>query len=601
MNESTSRALVGQLSEDISWLEDHCRQQKETALQAGQLRLAAALVRNAIGPYLDGQSPIPLHVTVVGGASSGKSTVVNLLTGSAAAEANAQAGFTRHPVCYTNANGAIAWPAHLGFLGPLVRLTDPVPSSLDQDVYQVRRVDSDSASASLLENFVIWDCPDMTTWAAAGYIPRLLEVCGLTDVLVYVASDERYNDAIPTQFLQMLLEAGKPVICTLTKMRAADAEAFLEHFRSEVLKGMPGSALNCMAIPFFTAQELATPTTGRVAEYRIKLLNQVSVLGYPPPLARARTVRLASNYLALHADHLLSVARDDLNALESWNSAVEAGRTEFESRYRQEYLATEKFRRFDEALIRLIELLELPGVGKVVSNTLWVVRTPFRLVKGWVQQNLQRQESANQPELPVLEAGLKGWLDFLRKEALQRSDSHAVWAHIEKGFDNNLLPNQAKEKFQQGYRAFQLGLANEVERTARSIYEELEKNPVLLNTLRGSKLALDAASIGGVVLAGGLSVWDVVLIPLAASVSQYLVEYLGAQYVEQQREETRSRQEMLMKENLSQPLGEWLTNWPSTGGSTYERLHQALKRIPGNLQELNEMVTSALNQSGVAT
>lgn len=600
MNESTSRALVDQLSDDISWLEQHCRQQKETALQAGQLRLAAALVRNAIGPFLDGQSPIPLHVTVVGGASSGKSTVVNLLTGSSAAEANAQAGFTRHPVCYTNANGAIAWPAHLGFLGPLVRLTDPVPSSLDQDVYQVRRVPSDSASASLLENFVIWDCPDMTTWAAAGYIPRLLEVCGLTDVLVYVASDERYNDAIPTQFLQMLLEAGKPVICTLTKMRAADAEAFLEHFKSDVLSKMPGSALNCMAIPFFSTQELANPT-GRVAEFRIKLLNQISVLGYPPPQARARTVRHAANYLALHADGLLAVARDDLNALESWNSAVEAGRSEFETRYRQEYLVTEKFRRFDEALIRLIELLELPGVGKVVSNALWVVRTPFRLVKGWVQQNLQRQESVNQPELPVLEAGLNGWLDFLRKEALQRSDSHAVWAHIEKGFDSNQLTTQAKEKFQQGYRSFQLGLANEVERTARNIYEELEKNPVLLNTLRGSKLALDAASIGGVVLAGGLNVWDVVLIPLAASVSQYLVEYLGSQYVEQQREETRNRQEELMKENVSKPLAEWLTNWPSTGGSTYERLHQALKRIPGNLQELNDLVTNALAQSNTAT
>ena len=39
----------------------------------------------------------------------------------------------------------------------------------------------------------------MTTWAAPGYIPRLLEVCGLTDALVYVASDERYNDEAPTQ------------------------------------------------------------------------------------------------------------------------------------------------------------------------------------------------------------------------------------------------------------------------------------------------------------------------------------------------------------------------------------------------------------------
>src|SRR5262249_56308523 len=115
------------------------------ARQCGSLRLAAALVRNAIGPFLDGQAPTPLHVTVVGGAGAGKSTVVNLLTGSTSAEANPTAGFTRHPVCYTNANGALTWPAHLGFLGPLVRLEEPAPASLHEAVSKVRHVPADSA------------------------------------------------------------------------------------------------------------------------------------------------------------------------------------------------------------------------------------------------------------------------------------------------------------------------------------------------------------------------------------------------------------------------------------------------------------------------
>jgi hypothetical protein len=597
MNETTARAVVSQLSDDFSWLEQHCRQQNETALQAGQLRLAAALVRNAIGPFLDGQTPLPLHVTVVGGASAGKSTVVNLLTGSTTAEANAQAGFTRHPVAYTNANGAVTWPAHLGFLGPLVRLSEPAPSSLDKDVYQVRRVGADSASASLLQNFVVWDCPDMTTWAAPGYIPRLLEICGLTDVLVYVASDERYNDRVPTEFLQLLLQAGKPVICCLTKIREQDAEAFLQHFKSEVLSKMPGAALNCLAIPYLSPAELANPA-GKVAKYRIALLNQVGVMGEPPPVARSRTVRLATNYLVSHADQLLGVVKQDLDALDSWSNAVQAGQSEFETRYRTEYLNSEKFRRFDEALIRLLDLLELPGVGKVVSNALWVVRTPFRLLKGVVTKNLVRPEGGSQPELPVLEASLAGWLDFLRREALQRSDSHPLWALVEQGFSNNSLADQARDRFQQNFRAFQLGLADEVERTARSIYEELAKNPVVLNTLRATKFGLDVGSIAAVVAAGGVGVHDLLLVPVVAAVSQQLVEWMGAQYVETQREATRTRQEELMKQQIAQPLAEWLIAWPSTGGSTYERLHQALKRIPSNLQQLNELVGRALEKPG---
>ena len=122
-------------------------------------------MRNCIGPYLDRQPAAPLHVAVVGGAGAGKSTVVNMLTGAGAAEANPQAGFTRHPIAYTSANGTPGWPAHLGFLGPLNRLSEAVPANLDEDVYQVRRITQDPMSAGMLKDFVVWDTPDMTTWA----------------------------------------------------------------------------------------------------------------------------------------------------------------------------------------------------------------------------------------------------------------------------------------------------------------------------------------------------------------------------------------------------------------------------------------------------
>src|SRR4029077_16806421 len=168
------RTLTSQLGDDLAWLEEHCRRQPEQANHAGKIRFAAALVRNCIGPFLDGQAPVPLHIAVVGGAGAGKSTIANMLSGAVMAEANPQAGFTRHPIAYTNVNGTVAWPSHNGFLGPLQKLSRPSPSSVDDDVYQVRRVPGQAGVFTLLENFIVWDCPDMTTWAAAGYVPRLL-------------------------------------------------------------------------------------------------------------------------------------------------------------------------------------------------------------------------------------------------------------------------------------------------------------------------------------------------------------------------------------------------------------------------------------------
>lgn len=590
MDQHAIRTLTSTLAEDLGWLEEHCRLQPDQAMPAGQLRLAAAVVRNCVGPFLDGQPPVPLHVAVVGGAGAGKSTVANFLSGAPVAETNPQAGFTRHPIAYTSVNGQLAWPAHLGFLGPLQRLDLPSPSSLDEDVYQVRRVPADGEGFSLLKQFVVWDCPDMTTWAATGYIPRLLEVAGLADVIVYVASDERYNDEIPTQFLQMLLATGKPVVVCLVKMKEEDAPKLLAHFQKEVLARFPDSALASLTIPHLTPEQLADPVR-QAGRYRVPLLNQVAVLGEPAAAARKRTVQGAVNFLVRAQEHLLTAARKDVAALQSWREVVQAGQVEFDQRYKREYLTSEKFRSFDEALIRLMELLELPGVGKFVSGALWVLRTPYRLLKGVFEKALNRPGAAGRPELPVLQGALTGWLDLLRKEAARRAGTHPVWAHIDKGFGTGLT-DMAQERFQEGFRAFHMSLVNEIEQTARDIYAELEKNPAKLNVLRGFKFSLDAGAIGLTVIAGGVNVWDVVLVPVVASLTHQLVELMGRQYVDSQRELARQRQQALVTQYVSGPLADWLAQWPATGGSTYERLQLALRRIPTSVQQLAQLVAA---------
>ena len=584
------RSLTSQLADDFGWLEQHCRQQPERATQAGQLRLAAALVRNCLGPYLDNQPPTPLHIAVVGGAGVGKSTIANFLNGVPAAESNPQAGFTRHPIAYVNANGPLPWPAGLGFLGPLQRLNEPSPANLDEDVYQVRRVPVDPAVASLLKEVVVWDCPDMTTWAASGYLPRLMEIAGLADIVIYVASDERYNDEAPTQFLRVLLQVGKPVLVCLMKMKEADAPALVSHFQREVLGKLAGQAIACLPIPFLTPAQVADPAQ-QAGKYRIPLLNQVAVLANPPAEARRRAAEGAARYLVSHQDDLLAAVRNDVAALQSWRDLVQAGQVDFDTRYYREFLTTEKYHHFDEALVRLMELLDLPGIGKLFSSTLWVIRTPYRLLRSLVNKALSRPEAAGQAELPVLEGALNAWLDLLHKEAARRADMHPLWAHVEKGFTDG-LPESARERFQQGFKSFQLGLADEVERTARAIYEELEKSPGKRNVMRGLKFTLDAGAIGLTVAAGGIAWHDLILVPLAASITHQLVELLGKQYVDNQRDLARKRQQMLVTQYLSGPLSEWLTQWPASGGSTYERLQLALRRIPTAVKQLEAAVAT---------
>lgn len=581
-----TRTVCLQLADDLAWLEEHCRIQPDLAVHTNHLRLAAALTRNVVGPFLDRQPARPLHVAVVGGAGSGKSTIANFLLGAVAAEANPQAGFTRHPVAYMDGAQPAAWPTYFGFLGPLRKLPQPSPSSVDEDVYQIRRVSP--AGPSLAGDYVVWDCPDMTTWAATGYILRLIEVCGLADVIVFVASDERYNDEVPTQFLSMLVQAGKPVVVVLTKMKPADAPTLIDHFARDIASRLPCPPAAVLAVPFLTAEELADPVR-RASQYRMPLLNQISVLA-DPATARRRTVESALGHLRGSLDGLLSVAKSDLAALEIWRSLVRNGQNDFDGRYFREYLSGEQFHRFDEALVKLIDLLELPGVGKVISGALYVIRTPYRLVKGLFSKMLARPAGPPVPERPVMETALKGWLDSLRAETLRRAGAHPLWTHVSRGFES-ALPEGVRQTFEDRFKQFQLALADDVEKTSRAIYADLEQDPVKLNTLRGSKFALDVAAIAGT-LAMGLTMWDFLWVPLAASVTQMLVEFFGKQYVESQREATRQRQRQLAVQYVAAPLGDWLVQWPASGGSSFEKLKQVLERIPAAIERIGRDVAN---------
>jgi hypothetical protein len=638
MEVTDTRALIARLAEDFSKLEEHARHRQQTMAELGRIRLAAAIIRNSVGPFLNDQPAKPLHIAVVGGAGTGKSTIVNFLLGAVVAEANPQAGFTRHPVAYVTGNEPLTWCSQPGLLGKLQRLVNPSPSSLDEDVYQVRRIQRPTHSPApattaavpataappavtaaaplpsaskteplpgptpMLEDFVVWDCPDMTTWAAVNYVSRLLEVAGLADIIVYVASDERYNDEVPTQFLRLLLEAGKPVVIVLTKMRPSEVEPLLAHFRQEVLgriaadnPKLPRMAA-LLAVPHLKPEELADPL-GRAASYRIPIINQIKVIAEPPESARKRVIRSSTHFLRTQGESLLQAARNDLRAVEGWCQAVQAGQDEFIDRLQREHLATKKFTRFDEAMERLMESLELPGPGKLISGLFWLLRTPYTFARSLLAKIMARPEGLQLPEREVLDAGFQAWIDRLRATALRQANTHPIWQHIHQGFEANLA-EETRQKFQDQLRAYERQVASEVDRVAQGVYLDLDKNPALLNTLRVLKLSLDlSATLIALFGFGGINEWDLLLVPLAAALSHQLFELVCRGYIIGKREQTRARQLSLAAQYISAPLAEFLNKWPATGGSLFEQLQRAVGRIPSDIGRLERAVSDKLTQS----
>jgi hypothetical protein len=594
------RSAVAQLADDLNWLEDHCRKQPELAAQAGTLRLASALTRNAIGPFLEGQAARPLHIAVVGGAGAGKSTVVNFLAGALVAEANPQAGYTRHPTAFLPAGAAFSWPSYIGFMGALQRVSGEKTANVDEDVYQVKKIApplSPSGDANPLADFVIWDCPDMTTWASVGYVNRLLEVTALADIVVYVASDERYNDEVPTQYLHLLVKAGKAVIVVITKAREADAATIADHFRREILGRLPKlpdgniPAVPLISFPQMTLEERSDPA-GAGARYRIPLINQILVLCESESGTRLRTVKNAARYLATAGEGLLDLARRDLAEFDAWKTAVNLGKNEFEERYRKEFLSGEQFRRIDRYRDEVLEMLELPGAGKLLSSLIWLARTPYRWTRDYIAGLISRPEIFNLAEQTVLTASLTGWLDGLHAEAIKRSGSHSVWKQIAVRFDSELAP-RARERFGQELRAFELRETDDLERVGRSMVERLSKNPTILHTLRGGRILVDLAIIVLIIYLTWMPSWyHLLLIPLGVSISHQATELLVRGFVESARRRVRNQREALVGSVLTSPLASWLGEWPATGGTSIEKLQQVVQRVPETIRQLEQRVST---------
>ena len=151
---------------------------------------------------------------------------------------------------------------------------------------------------------------------------------------------------------------------------------------------------------------------------------------------------------------------------------------------------------------------------------------------------------------------------------------------------------QARERFGTEYRTFELKESEDLEDAGKALVSGLEHNPTLLHTLRGGKFALDLAIIGGVVYFTWPPGWLLLLAPVGVSATQQFAELATRGVAEGARQRIRAHRESLVTTSLSAPLAQWLSEWPSTGGTSFEKLQQVLRRVPELIRQMDERVTA---------
>lgn len=480
--------------------------------------LVEALLRNRVGRLVYGSNELQ-HIAVFGGNNVGKSTVVNILAGEEAASTSPQGGHTQHAQAFfsplvqkegSRLFGNNPYVFHRFHSAPIAAL----------DRAQFNQYGEGRLTLGVLpEHVVLWDMPDSDSTESRKYMPAVVEVVALADVIVYVTSVEKYAVSHMVEWIFLLHEAGIAFLECLNKTRQRDQAEVIrsqrtKHFPEMARQlGLPAPDPPIVGLRYLVEgkeQDLWGPHHPEAAELRSAVLEMLQ-----------RSDRVAAGVAALtfclqRIERLLEPARMEVLATEQWAVAVENAVQDFSAVYEQEYLQSDKvIDPFNRVNLEILNLLDpnIPGLHQASQAIRWITRWPARLVLTIGRRVFSLLPGDGEKPINELPPELKAYSDahmFVLNKLGAMIDSaskaprrHPFWDALSAAWTGELKP--LSEQFGERIRRHMAETDAEVKKTAREIYQALEQQPFLLNALRGVRVTANVAGamLGFVIPHGG--------------------------------------------------------------------------------------------------
>jgi hypothetical protein len=533
----------------------------------------AAQLRMRIRPGLMRGWPAhdPVHVALFGGANSGKSTVLNLLVGRAAAGMHATARFSQHPEAYLpNALGD-RWlsSAPSRFFDYHCYRDRHPPRQSDDDLVRhgyrpaFALLDLDRLEIPILAPpavaAVFWDAPDFSTEEAQTYLSAVLDAVALADLVIMTVTDESYADDRAIVLLRMVQDSGVTLYVVANKL--TESPELLQDIKDKLALHRQGTVLSLPLVKGRTPEERLGHLMATAGAETLRQTIACEVIRGSQ--LKRQMLAGAVDFLQRHLGEVLRPLAAEVEMVQAWELMVERlTQQEILERYRSEYLDGERYGEFNQTLVRLMDLLEIPGVGPLLRLLSTVVRTPFRLASRVLRSSLGgvTGQPTQPPEQEVLHRLIQHWLSALRSEAqlLASTGSHPAWGDLVRRLDSLDFSRQLAQTFECAYRAYRQTVDEEIQQRVQAIYHALVQRPWLLNILRGTNLIVDATSMTLVIKSGGLNWSDAVLGPLVAGLRHALLEAGLDKYLQTQQSLLKRKQwaamQTAVEQHLAQPV-----------------------------------------------
>jgi len=503
-----------------------------------------------------------LQIAVMGPTQSGKSTLVNALLGRQVAKASALAGFTVHAQGYAIGSPPEDQQGIDELMQPLIRTAANQLDAAQLDHYALESVES--GAQALVQQAIVWDTPDFDSIESNTYKQAVLKTIALADVIILIVSKDKYGDKSVWDMLSLLHDLQKQTVIMINKLDEQDqqivSEAFDARYQQQFNK-LPQRLL----LPF-VAQQASAQHNNLLAlpEQSLQQLND-TIASLDVYQSRTESANTIDTFIQQHQQLWLAPLYRELQAQAIWEAKISDIIKQADNEYASDYLSNpDKYDTFNRALAELLTLLEIPGVANTLGRARRLVTWPARRLLGVGRAVVSRNSGTGNsqtadeedPETLVLSCILDSTLIHLQSELLEAPDE-PWWQALTLQFREQ--EDHIRQQFDARSIEVRAQFEPQIEAAAAKLYEQLQTQPTLLNTLRAARASADAAGIALAVKSGGLAPADLILAPAMLSVTSLLTESALGRYLDATKRELLQAQRLHVHNLLfTNELGEHL-------------------------------------------
>ncbi len=504
----------------------------------------------------------PLQIAVIGPTQSGKSTLVNVLLDSQVAGISALAGFTVHAQGYASQCSEAELANIDAVMHPLQRTPASELDATKLDSYVLESIQA--GKHSVQSPAVVWDTPDFDSIEASTYTLSVLNTVALADVLILMVSKDKYGDKSVWDMLSLIEPLGKPLIVCINKLDEHDEQTVKHAFSNRYNTQFPGKEIpDLVLLPFAKKTAIDAPP---LFEQSVLSDLTTGLVDANQTIDRTQYDRLSNQFIEDHQAQWLTPLLDEQSAQADWQNLIDDAIVKADESYATEYLDNDdKYDTFNRALAELLTLLELPGIAPTLAKTRQLITWPARKLLGvgksvWNAKDGSRNPTGAEPidlESEALELVLNTTLVSVQG-ALLEQPQNPFWTHLNRQFRRN--EHAIKSAYREQAALAQKDFEPEIEEAARKLFEQLQSQPALLNSLRAARVTADAAGVALALKSGGLAPADLILAPAMLSVTTLLTESALGRYLETIKQDLKRRQrEHINQRVISGVLGSQLT------------------------------------------